>query len=65
MAWNFYQENATAFVREFGLMPGRIARAGLGSAANDVFVARLGLIHATVLEARARSEAEAAEKGMR
>ena len=63
MAWNFYNANATAFVREFGLMTERLRRTGLGEAARDVFIGRLSAIHQAVLDIRGRLELEAFEKG--
>lgn len=63
MAWNFYNANVTAFVREFGLMPERLERTGLEGAARDVFIGRLAAIHQAVLDIRAKAEVEALERG--
>jgi hypothetical protein len=54
MAMNFYAEYATEFTRDFGLMPGFIERLGLAGGFRRVFLAKLNLIHDTVLKMRAR-----------
>lgn len=53
-AWAFYCHNATAFVEEFGLMPGLIERLGLSDVSREIFLARLSRIHSTVLKVRSR-----------
>lgn len=63
-AWNFYCHNATAFVEEFGLMPGLIEGLGLCGVAKDIFLARLSRIHSTVLTMRSR-EVERASSTMK
>ena len=52
-ALRFYTDNATAFVQEFGLMPGLVERLGLPEEVRRVFLAKLGRIHETVLKMRA------------
>jgi hypothetical protein len=58
-AWNFYAENATPFVQEYGLMPGLLARRRYYGVARDIFLAKINLIHATVLGIRAKRIDEA------
>jgi hypothetical protein len=56
MAWKFYNENATPFARDFGLMPRAIAGTRLEGVGLTVFQQRLSLIHDTVLLIQARGE---------
>ncbi len=51
-AMAFYMENATAFVQEFGLMPGLVDKMGFDETGRRVFLAKLGKIHETVLRMR-------------
>jgi len=62
-AWNFYCRNARAFVQEFGLMAGRIARLGYRGVAREVFEDKLSLIHDKELEIRMRDMREEQEAG--
>lgn len=48
--WNFYCRNATSFVKDFGLMEGRIRRLRLTAAAAELFNEKLDLIHEKVTE---------------
>ena len=47
---SFYNANATAFVRDFGLMEGLVASCGVSGVAKEIFLARLGVIYQAVLE---------------
>jgi hypothetical protein len=60
-AWTFYCENSTPFVRDYGLMPGLLAATRYRGVAREIFLAKLNMIHATVLEIRARVVEEASE----
>jgi hypothetical protein len=42
---NWYEQNATAFTRDFGLMPVRLAALGLDGTQLELFVAMQSLIH--------------------
>lgn len=61
-AWNFYWENARAFVREFGLMEARIAELSYEGVAKSIFLERLSAIHDMVKEKRAQVAREPAEE---
>jgi len=53
VALNFYFENATTFVQEFGLMPKFIDELGLTGMERRLFMAKLSAIHNAVLRLRA------------
>jgi len=53
VALNFYFENATPFVQEFGLMPKFIDELGLQGVERRIFMAKLSAIHEVVLRLRA------------
>ncbi len=59
-AWNFYMRSATPFVRDFGLMDGRIAEMPYEGVAKDIFIEKLSAVHNAVM---ARAVAEAKEDG--
>ena len=56
MALNFYFENATAFVRDFGLMPGFLGELGLEGGCRRVFRAKLNKIHDAMEKMRGRGD---------
>jgi hypothetical protein len=62
VAWNFYWENARAFVREFGLMEMRIAEMSYEGVAKSIFIERLSAIHEMVIGKRAEAAREPAEE---
>lgn len=61
-AWNFYWENARAFVREFGLMESRIAKLSYEGVAELIFMDRLCAIHDMVIRKREEAAREPAEE---
>ena len=61
-AWNFYWQNARAFVREFGLMSSRLDRVGYEGVAEEIFLSKLSDIHDMVKEHAAIAKENAGEK---
>jgi len=53
-------ENATGFVRDFGLMGSLIDGLGLDEAGRRLFVLKLGMIHQTMVRKHSREAGEAA-----
>ena len=49
MAWNFYGVNATAFTRDFGLMPSLMAEVGYAGPERSLFLSKLSAIHDMVV----------------
>jgi hypothetical protein len=49
-AWNFYMRTATPFVRDFGLMNGRIADMPYEGVAREIFVEKLSAVHNAIME---------------
>jgi hypothetical protein len=63
MAWNFYMTEATPFVRDFGLMNGRIAEIPFEGVAKSIFVKKLSAVHNAVMEhAASMAKEETGEK---
>jgi len=62
-AWNFYWQNATSYVKEFGLMNERMARLGLMGTEREIFETMLSAIHDKHLEAQVRNMREDQEAG--
>lgn len=60
-AWNFYQQEATPFAREFGLMDVRIAELSFDGVARSIFVAKLSAIHNAMTDHAERKAKEAGE----
>lgn len=60
--WKFYCEHANPFVRDFGLMPGLIARERLTGPGRDIFLAKMALIHQAVIEVRYKRQQEMDER---
>lgn len=50
--------NATPFVRDFGLMPERVAECGFDGVAKSIFMARLNVIHESIIEAAQKRAAK-------
>jgi len=48
-AWNFYHDYVSGFVQDFGLMPMLIKNMGLHGKAKQLFLKKLGMIHASML----------------
>jgi hypothetical protein len=44
-AWNFYFRNVSAFVREYGIMPMRIADTGYEGVAKEIFIQKCSAVH--------------------
>lgn len=62
-AWNFYMTNATLFVRDYGLMDGRIAALTFDGVANkDIFIQKLSAVHGAMMEHAAKGANEDAGK---
>jgi hypothetical protein len=62
-AWAWYATNASLFVQEYGLMPKLIDDLALEGVARDLFIARLSLIHSTIVTIQRReAEKRAREK---
>ena len=61
MAWNFYQRTAKTFVRDFGLMDGRIADMNYDGVAKSIFIDKLSAVHDAMMERDARAAKEAGE----
>jgi hypothetical protein len=53
-AWNFYQREATPFVRKFGLMDARIADVPFDGVARSIFIEKLSAVHGATMERDAR-----------
>lgn len=49
-AWQFYMENATAFTRDFNLMPGLIMEMNLETQTKRLFLKKLDMIHRMWIE---------------
>lgn len=52
MVMRFYAENATSFVQDFSLMEGLVRRLELSASAFRLFLAKLNLVHETILKMR-------------
>jgi hypothetical protein len=50
MALNFYAENATGFVKDFGMMPMLMERLSIPQEWRRVFLAKLSAIHAMAMK---------------
>jgi len=61
-AWNFYMREATPFVREFGLMDGRIADMPYDGVAKSVFIDKLSAVHGALMERDAKAAKDEAGK---
>ena len=62
MAWNFYQREATPFVREFGLMDARIADVPFDGVARSIFIEKLSAVHGAMMERDAKAAKDEAGK---
>ncbi len=57
IAWRFYADYATGFVKDFAIMPKLIEEMGLDDKARRALIQKLSLIHSTLTE-KAMREAE-------
>lgn len=52
MAWRFYQNSATGFVQDFGLMSHLIEGLGIGEKVKPLFLRKLALVHSSMQNIR-------------
>ena len=57
MAFRWYNENATGFVKDFGIMPTLLNELGLTHGGRSLFLMKVSLIHRTMIDL-AHKEAE-------
>lgn len=60
LAFRWYNENATGFIKDFGLMPTLLSELGMVPGSRCLFLTKVSHIHRTMMDV---SQREAEEKG--
>jgi hypothetical protein len=57
-AWNFYERNATGFIKDFGLMNDRINKFEFDEITEELFMIKLSLIHQSIISIHQKEQSE-------